>query len=267
VKIGSGTRVLITGASRGIGRALALALAPRGARLGLIARTKEDLEHLVEELPEAPDGPHLALRADVAKRRELERAVERFARQAKGLDVLFANAGVLDYAPLVDQEIERIEDMIRVNVLGTTYTVKAALPHMLESGRGHIVMLSSGAGLRAFPWGAVYGGTKAYDRGLAEALRHELSGSGVSVTTVFPGEFGTTILAHQRDRLPDWRANDGERPVEELVEAIITGVEEDRRNVYAPPAVRVLGLNGLAPRLTDRLLARIRGRSAAPRMD
>ena len=87
------------------------------------------------------------------------------------------------------------------------------------------------------------------------------------MTTVYPGEFGTTILAHQRDRLPAWRRNDEERPVSELVEAIVEGVERDSRAVYAPPAVRVLGLSGIAPRLVDRLLVRIRGRSAAPRLD
>jgi NADP-dependent 3-hydroxy acid dehydrogenase YdfG len=205
--------------------------------------------------------------ADVAKRAQTQRAVDRFAKQAGSIDLLFANAGVLEYAPFADQEIEAAERMVEVNVLGTIYTVKAALPHMLGRARGHIVVLSSGAGIRGFPWGAVYGGTKAFDKTFAEALRHELSGTGVSLTTVFPGEYATTILRDQRDRLPDWRANDSERPVEELIAAILRGVEEDRRGVYAPSAVRVLGLNGIAPRLTDRLLARIRGATAAPRRD
>src|SRR4029453_5489070 len=136
-----------------------------------------------------------------------------------------------------------------VNVFGTLYTLKAALPHMLEGRMGHIVVLSSAAGLRSFPWGAVYGATKAFDRGLAEALRHELAGTGISVTTVYPGEYGTTILDHQRDRLPAWRQKDEERPVEEVVQAIIEGVEDDARAVYAPSAVRILGLSGIAPRL------------------
>ena len=72
----------------------------------------------------------------------------------------------------------RTRAMVNVNVLGTLYTLKAALPHMLEGRTGHIVVLSSAAGLRSFPWGAVYGGTKAFDRGFAEALRHELAGTG-----------------------------------------------------------------------------------------
>jgi short-subunit dehydrogenase len=267
MRIEYGSRALITGASRGIGRALAESLAPRGVRLGLLARGKEDLEELARSLPESPAGPHLTLAADISKRPQTQRAIDRFAKQAGSIDLLFANAGVLDYAPFADQEIDVAERMVQVNVFGTLYTVKSALPHMLGRGRGHIVVLSSAAGIRGFPWGAVYGGTKAFDKTFAEALRHELSGTGVSLTTVFPGEYATTILRDQRERLPDWRANDSERPVEELVEAILRGVEEDKRNVYAPRAVRVLGLNAIAPRLTDRLLARIRGDTAAPRRD
>ena len=141
--------------------------------------------------------------------------------------------------------------MVRVNVLGTIYTVGAALPHMLDRAHGHVVILSSGAGIRAFPWAAVYGATKAADRGFAEALRHELSGTGVSVTTAFPGEVETELHAHERDLLPDWRENEQELPPQKVAEAIIEAVEADSRAVYMPGPVRLLGLNGIAPRLTD----------------
>src|SRR4029453_3947586 len=139
---------------------------------------------------------------------------------------------VLHYGPFLQQELEQDESMVNVKVFGTLYTLKAALPHLLEGRRGLLVFLSPAAGLRSFPWGAVYGATKAFDRGFAEALRHELAGAGVSVTTVYPGEYGTTILDHQRDRLPAWRTNDEERPVSELVDAIIEGIQDDERAVY-----------------------------------
>jgi short-subunit dehydrogenase len=267
MRIEPGTSAVVTGASRGVGRALCAELATRGARLGLMARGREGLEDLAAQLPASAEGPHVTLAADVTKWGQVQRATDRFAKRAGRIDLLVANAGVLHYAPFVDQDIGDAEQMVRTNVLGAMYTVKAALPHMLDRARGHIVILSSAAGLRSFPWGAVYGGTKAFDRGFAEALRHELSGTGVSLTTVFPGEFATQILAHQRDRLPDWRANEQERPVEELVAEIVAAIEADKRAVYAPPAVRILGLNGIAPRLTDRLLALVRGRTAAPRTD
>jgi short-subunit dehydrogenase len=267
VRIETGTRAVVTGASRGVGRALSEELARRGARLGLMARGKEGLEQFLDELPERPDGPHVSAVADVSKWGQTSRAIDRLAKHLGGIDLLVANAGVLHYGPFIEQDIEQAEAMVNVNVFGPLYTVKAALPHMLQGRSGHIVVLSSAAGLRSFPWGAVYGGTKAFDRGFAEALRHELAGTGTSVTAVYPGEYGTTILEHQRDRLPAWRTNDEERPVEELVEAIMKGIEEDARAVYAPPVVRILGLSGIAPRLIDQILVRLRGRSAAPRMD
>jgi short-subunit dehydrogenase len=267
VRIQPGTRAIVTGASRGIGSALSAELARRGVQLGLMARGKEALDELAGDLPARPDGGHATAAADVSKWGQTSRAIDQLAKRLGGIDLLVANAGVLHYGPFVDQDVADAEAMVQTNVLGTMYTVKAALPHILEGGRGHIVVVSSAAGLRSFPWGAVYGGTKAFDRGFAEALRHELAGTGVSVTTVYPGEFGTTILAHQRDRLPAWRSNDEERPVSELVDAIVEGVERDARAVYAPPVVRILGLSGIVPRLTDRLLVRIRGRSAAPRLD
>jgi short-subunit dehydrogenase len=263
VRIDAGTRALVTGASKGIGRATARSLAARGARVGLVARGEEGLGDLAAQLP----GEPVALAADVSQRESVASAVDRFAQQAGGIDLLVANAGLAHYGPFFDQPIEHAEEMVAINVLGTIYTVHAALGHMRDRARGHIVVISSGAGLRAFPWGAVYGATKAADRGFAEALRHELSGTGVSVTTVFPGEVESDLHSHQRDKLPDWRRDENTIPAEEVADAIVEAVEEDRREVHVPPAVRALGLNAVAPRLTDRLVAALRGPTAAPRRD
>ena len=131
-------------------------------------------------------------------------AVARFVEHAGGLDLVVANAGIAHYGPFLAQDVERVEAMTRVNWLGTVYTVDAALGHLVDRAHGHVVIVSSGAGLRAFPWAAGYGATKAAQRGFAEALRHELSGSGVSVTTVFPGEIATALHDHEKDSLPDW---------------------------------------------------------------
>jgi short-subunit dehydrogenase len=253
---------IVTGASRGIGRALARELASRGLRVGLLARNRDALEEVATMLP---GEDHIVLAADVGKRREVERAIERFAKRAEGLDILAANAGIAHYGRFADTDVERAEEMVKVNVLGTIYAVHAALPHLLERRRGHIVVTSSGAGLRAFPEAAVYGATKAADRGFAEALRHELAGTGVSVTTVYPGEVATDLHAHERDILPDWRSNDDELPPGEVATAIADAIEADRRELAVPKIVRLLGLNGVSPRLVDEILARIRGRSAAPR--
>jgi short-subunit dehydrogenase len=161
-----------------------------------------------------------------------------------------------------------VEAMTRVNWLGTVYTVKAALGHLIDRGSGHIVIVSSGAALRAFPWAAAYGATKAAQRAFAEALRHELGGSGVSVTTVFPGEIATHLHDHEKDSLPDWyRGGDRAADPGRLAQAVLRAVERDRRAVSYPPVVRLLGLNGITPRFADAVVRRLRGRTAAPRRD
>jgi short-subunit dehydrogenase len=263
VRIEPGTRALVTGASRGIGRATAAALAARGARLGMIARRREPLEQAAGEL----GGEPIILQADIGDRAAIADAVDEFARQAGGIDLLVANAGIAHYAPFYELPIDRAEEMVRINLLGTLYTVKAALRHMLDSASGHVVVVASGASLRAFPWAATYGATKSAQSAFAEALRHELSGTGVSVSTVFPGEIATDLHAHEREQMPDWYRGDDAIPPEKVAAAIVRAVEEDRRVAYVPPIVRALGLNGLAPRLADRLLATIRGATAAPRRD
>ena len=261
MQIGADTRALVTGASKGIGRALCEDLAGRGATVGMVARNEEELQAAAEPFGGIP------LPADVGDATRIERAAAEFAEKAGGIDLLVANAGIARYAPFADQELADAEQMVTINVFGMIYTVRAALPHLLDSGRGHLVVVSSGAGLRAFPGAAVYGATKAANRGFAEALRHELSGTGVSVTTVFPGEIATDLHTGRREGLPDWRKSDDELPVEEAVDAVIAGIEADRRNVFVPREVRLLGLNGIAPRAVDRLLAALRGGSAAPRRD
>ena len=263
MRVEPGTRALVTGASKGIGQATARALAGRGARVGLVARGEQDLAALAADL----SGDPVILPADVSSRESIAGAVQRFVEQAGGIELLVANAGLAHYGPFFDQPIEHAEEMVSVNVLGTIYSVAAALGPMRDRARGHIVVVSSGAGLRAFPWGAVYGATKAADRGFAEALRHELSGTGVSVTTVYPGEVESDLHSHQRDRLPDWRRDENTIPAEQVADAIVEAVESDRREAFVPPAVRALGLNGLAPRVTDRLVAAMRGPAAAPRRD
>jgi short-subunit dehydrogenase len=263
VRIDHGTRAIVTGASRGIGRATAKAFAARGARLGLLSRGEAELQQLAGEL----GGEPVVLQADIGDRESVFGAVERFVEEAGGLEMVVANAGIAHYGPFRDQPIERAEEMVRINLLGTMYTVDAALPAMLDRAAGHVVIVSSGAGLRAFPWAATYGATKAGQRAFAEALRHELSGTGVSVTTVYPGEVRTDLHAHELERMPDWYRRDQAIKPELVADAIVRAIEEDRRSVVVPPIVRALGLNSLAPRLTDHILAALRGPTAAPRRD
>jgi short-subunit dehydrogenase len=263
--VGAGTRALVTGASRGIGRALARVLAERGATVGLLARSGDELRALAATL----GGTAVALEADVADAAPVRAAVDRFAAIAGGLDLVVANAGIAEYEPFAAQPLERALRMSAVNWHGTLHTVHAALPHLLAQGAGHVVVVSSGAGLRAFPGAAVYGGTKAAQRAFGEALRHELAGTGVSLTTVFPGEVATSLHDHERERMPPWyRGGARAAPPERLAQRVIEAVERDSRAVYFPPYLRLLGaVHGVSPRTADALLRRLRGETVAPRRD
>ena len=259
MQVGPGTRVLVTGASRGIGAATARAFANRGCVLGLVARRREPLEGLAAELP---GSGHVALPADVADAESIAAAVEEFG----AVDVLVANAGLTHYMPFAELPADRAEQMNSVNWVGTLNTVWAALPGMLERRRGHVVVMSSGGGVRGFPGAAVYNGTKAAQRGFAEALRHELHGTGVSVTTVYPGEIETSLHDHEWERMPAWYHRDRRSPPGPLGEAVVEAVAKDRRELFHPPIVRLLRVvNGVSPALGDVMLRRILGRAAAPR--
>ena len=259
MELRSGTRVLVTGASRGIGESLARAFAGRGCVIGLVSRSKDELEALAESLP---GKGHAALPADVSDRESVGGAIDAFGE----LDVLVANAGIAHYRPFQELPLERAEQMTRVNWLGTLYSVDAALPGMLERGRGHVVVMSSGAGFRAFPRASVYGSTKAAQRAFAEALRHELAGTGVSVTVVFPGEIRSQLHAHEREQMPDWYHADDAADPAELAKRVVEGVARDSPAVHYPPIVRLLRvMHGISPRLSDVMLRTLRGSSAAPR--
>jgi short-subunit dehydrogenase len=234
--------VLVTGATRGIGAAVAGAFEQRGCTVGRVARSGE-------------------LAADVSDERSIAAAVESFGQ----VDVCVANAGIAHYLPFTEMPSELIEQLTRVNWLGTAYTVKAVLPGMLERRRGHIAIVSSGAGIRSFPGAAVYGATKSAQRGFGEALRHELKGTGVGLTLVYPGQVKSSLHAHEKERMPDWYDLDGAAPPEPLARALIEAIEKDRREVFYPSSVRLLRIvHGLRPGLADAMLRRIMHRSAAP---
>lgn len=242
MKLDPGTRVVVTGASRGIGAALADAFEARGCEVGRLSRSGE-------------------IGADVGDPESVASALEQFGR----LDVLVANAGIAHYLPFAEMPLETAGELTRVNWLGTAYSVKAALPGMLERGRGHIAIVSSGAGIRAFPGAAVYGATKAAQRGFGEALRHELKGTGVGLTMVYPGQIRSALHDHEKERMPSWYRLERSVDPAPLASAVVKGMESDAREVFYPPSVRLLRIfHGLHPGLADAMLRRVMGPTAAP---
>ena len=227
-----GAVVAVTGASRGIGAAVARAVAARGARVGLLARTSEDLDALLEGL--GTEG--VAVAADVADRTATIDALARVERHLGPIDVLVANAGIGAYGPLVDMSYEELERVVQVNVLGTMYPIRAVLPGMVERRRGHIVTVGSIAGRIGSPFEAVYSATKFAGVGLTEALAVEVAQYGVGVSVVNPGVVATDFgeaRGHPYDR-------DRPKPIsaEAVAGAVVAAIEGDAAETYVPRSFR-----------------------------
>jgi NAD(P)-dependent dehydrogenase (short-subunit alcohol dehydrogenase family) len=252
-----GARILVTGAAGGIGRALALELSRRGARI--VASDRDAVALRAALGAAAPDS--ICLGADLSRSAELPGLVESAAGAWDGLDALINVAGVLDFAPLGDERPEDVELTFRVNVLAPVLLVRAALPHLRRS-RGRVVNVGSIFGSIAFPWFATYSASKFAVRGFSEALRRELHEDGVGVTYVAPRATRTSLASSFGEMAAATRM-----PLDapELVAArIADALARDRDDVYlGGPEPFFVRLNGLLPRLVDRAL-RKQARAMAP---
>ncbi|HEY6634886.1 MAG TPA: SDR family oxidoreductase [Acidimicrobiia bacterium] len=205
-----GRTALVTGASRGIGAAVARALADRGVNLALASRSGDDLG-----IPDA-----VAMPTDVRDLAALERLADATAGRFGGIDILVVNAGVGAYGPFLDLPGEDLEEMIDVNVKGAIYAARAVLPYLLKSDAADLVMLSSEAGRRGLPLEAVYCSSKFAQVGLIRALDHELREKGVRCTNVAPGGVATDF-AMGHGRTQDMPQLAGMMSSEDVAEAVM----------------------------------------------
>jgi 3-oxoacyl-[acyl-carrier protein] reductase len=211
-----GKTAVITGASRGIGAAVARMFHERGVNLGLVSRAGDDL---------GLEGA-LASAVDTRDAAGLEAFCSEVAGHFGGIDIVVPNAGVGAYGPFLELSQEHLDEMIDVNLKGTLYAVRAALPHML--GReGDVVTLASEAGRRGLPLEAVYCASKFGQVGFTRALDHELRDKGIRCTNVCPGGVATDFaLDSGRGRTPD--ALPGMMTAEDVAEVVMFVVERPR---------------------------------------
>ena len=221
-----GKAALVTGASRGIGRAVAQQLAAAGVGLGLASRSGDDL---------GLDGV-VARRCDVRNPADLEaivgETVDRFGR----LDILVANAGVGAYGPFLELSPQHLEEMIDVNVKGTLYAVRAALPHLIESGEADLVTIASEAGRRGLPL-EVYCASKFAQVGFTRAMDHELREQGVRCTNICPGGVATEF-AMGRGRTPEMPELAGMMSGEDVAEVVLFALTRPRTHRVLETAFR-----------------------------
>jgi short-subunit dehydrogenase len=227
-----GAVAVVTGGSRGIGRAIAHAASARGASVGLLGRSRDDLEDTLAGI----GGTGAFATADVGDRRQVEDAVASLAAQLGPVDILVNNAGVGLYERFGASDPEGADRLMRVNYLGTVHATMAVLDSMIARRRGHIVMVGSIAGRLGAPLEAAYSASKFAVTGLAETLRLELAPAGVRVSVVQPGPVATEFF----DARGEPYARRFPRPVapERVAAAVMAAVERDRAEMVVPRWLR-----------------------------
>ncbi len=218
---------LVTGASSGIGRGLALELARRQAAVGLLARRADALQEIVEEI-EAAGGRALALSADVTNAAAVRSAAVDLSAKFGPIDVLFANAGVGGSTHATELSAAEVAKLIDVNVMGVVNSVTAVLGDMVKRGQGQLVAISSLAAYRGLPKSAAYCSSKAAVSAFFESLRLDLRRTGVDVTIIHPGFIKTQLTAGRQAQLP-WLME-----LDKAVNKILTATER-RKKSYAFP--------------------------------
>lgn len=236
----SGSNVLLTGASGGLGQAIAHTIAGKGGKLILTGRRLDVLQPLAAELPDAQ-----AIAVDLSNPQEVERLLE----QAGEVDILIANAALPGSGLLQSFSIEQIDSALDVNLRAPIVMAHALAPQMAARGEGHLLFMSSLSGKAATAGSSIYNATKFGLRGFAGALRAELRGTGVGVSTVFPGfirEAG--MFAESGAKLPP---GVGTRTPQNVADAVVSAIERNRGEVDVAPITLRLGstFSGIAPEI------------------
>ena len=242
-----GQKALVTGATGGLGHAIARALAERGARVVVTGRRAEVLEPLAEEI-----GGR-AVAADLSE----PDAVDRLLAEAGEVDVLVANAGLPASGRIDDYSVEQIDRALAVNLRAPVLMAHALGPKMAERGRGHMVFMSSMSGKVATKASALYAATKFGLRGFAMGLRQDLDGTGVGVSAVFPGPVSDAGMFAETGVEMPWFARP--RSPEDVAAAVVRAIDRNRAEIdVAPMTMRVAGRAiGVAPNAVLRIGSRI----------
>lgn len=229
---------MITGASSGIGKGLALEIAARGGRLGLLARREDVLNDIVQQIT-AQNGTAIAVGADVRDAGAVRAAADRIRAELGPIDVMIANAGVGTTKHASQLDPDQVAEVININVLGAVNSVAAVTPEMLERKSGQLVAISSLAGYRGLAKSAAYSASKAALSSFFESLRIDLRHSGVTVTVIYPGFIKTPLTAGRNAKMPYLMELD------DAVEKILNAIEKGKRSYAFPWQLATIVRSGL----------------------
>ena len=248
-----GRAVIITGASSGIGRATAREFSRRRAHVVLAARNRKKLDELAKELADFP-GRRLVVPTDVTDRLAVEALMRRTVEEFDGVDVLVNNAGVGLFAPIAGGSLDNMHHLFNVNFWGAVHCIQASVPYMRRQRLGHIVNVSSVAGKVASPYLGAYSATKFALAAVSDSLRSELAGTGIHVSTVYPG---LTETSFQENMLREVEVPGVPRylptaSAEAVARRIVQAVRRSLRDAYVTlPDFAAVTAYPLAPAVAD----------------
>lgn len=256
----AGKRVVITGASSGIGLALARLVAAKGGALLLASRRLERLEQLAEEI--AKQYPETlrprCMRCDVASRNGVRRLIDTAVRELGGIDVFINNAGISVYGDAQRTPIECFREVMDVNYFGPLYGMLDAIPEMRKNGSGLIVNIVSVAAIHGVPYLAAYGASKAALAAVGQSIRAELADSGIKVLNVYPSYTRTNIFAVERKVGGARRPNGRYASANGVASAVVRAIETERQELVLSPEGKALSaLRGLLPVVIQKAMERV----------
>jgi short-subunit dehydrogenase len=264
-----GRTAIITGASSGIGQATARELAGQTVNVVLASRNRQKLEALALDLVALP-GRTLVVPTDVTDRLAVEALVRKTAEEFGGIDILVNNAGTGLFAPIAGGNADNMRRLFDVNFWGAVNCIQASVPYMQAERSGHIVNVASIAAKVSPPYMGIYSATKFALSAVSDALRSELAGSGIGVSTIYPGLTSTSFMENmtQEVEVPSLP------PVARFVEPSVVGhrisqaIRFGFRDAYiSPEDIAAVALNTLAPQLVDWTMRAFMGRPPALNAD
>ncbi len=243
-------RILLTGATGGVGLLVAQLLAQKGAHLALVGRDTAKLNALKSTL-EKTGAKAYCIVADLNETGAPQRVTDEAIAQLGGLDVLINNAGVLDFIGFESQTPERIEQMIHTNVTALIQLTRAVIPHFLAKNSGHFLFIGSIFGSLGFPHFATYCASKFAVHGFSQALRRELVDNNIGITYIAPRAINTPMMNDNSSEMMKKSGNKLDAP-EKVAAIIVKALEQEKQEVFiGQPQTFFAWLNGVAPKLVN----------------